>query len=95
MKEKYKRWTISQRAELAAHVAAHNFHTFCDPKFRGPKWTPNDVQHIIASQAKIQCLLGCINPKYHDQVVNMAVDFYDRYLAQAMQGYSSELPDNT
>lgn len=94
MKEKYKRWTISQRAELAANVAASNFHTFCDPKFRGPKWKPEDVPHVIASQAKIQCLMACMHPKHHDQVVSMAVDFYNRYLAQAMQEYHGELPSN-
>lgn len=84
-KEKYKRWTLAQQASLAQTVAASTFHTFCNPKFRGPKWTPESMIHIIVSQIKVQCLMGNINPKHHERVEQIAVDFYKRYLAKAME----------
>jgi phosphoribosyl 1,2-cyclic phosphodiesterase len=85
LKEKYLRWTLAQRANLAATVAASDFHTFCDPDMRGPNWTPQYMLELIASNAKKQAVLGNMNPKYHEHTAKMAVDFYTRYLAQAMK----------
>lgn len=85
MTTKYSRWTLAQRASLAQTVAANAFADFSEPKFRGAAWTPDNMPSLVESMTLIACLSSCINPKHHASTCKLAVDFYNKHLAKAME----------
>ncbi len=86
---KYVRWTLAQRASLAQTCAASMFHMFLDTKYRGENWQFSHMPNLISKHVKIQCLMSCVNKKHHESTCKLAVDFYNEYLAEAMEKLST------
>ena len=75
-----KHLTRDQRINLAINTVAGFVKVFVPRRNRGPNWTLACMPKLLREQIELQAILNCVATKYHAEMVEAGLEFYELHL---------------